>query len=74
MVREQIHLARVRDSVFYIPGEKDQNSGKPVSFKLISDKQNHFVFKNNDHDFQQRIIYRFVNKDSVVARIEGLLN
>jgi hypothetical protein len=33
-----------------------------------------FTFENKEHDFPQRIIYRIINPDSVVARIEGVKN
>jgi hypothetical protein len=73
IVLEQIRLAKEGDEVFYIPSVKDQNSGQPVTFTMLSSKKNQFTFENKSHDFPQRIIYRFVNNDSVVARIEGVV-
>jgi len=32
------------------------------------------VFENLRHDFPQRIIYRRVSEDSLIARIEGMIN
>lgn len=32
------------------------------------------VFENPNHDFPQRIIYRLVTVDSLVARIEGRID
>jgi hypothetical protein len=44
-----------------------------ASAEFTSDAGNeaHIVFENPAHDFPQRIIYRPVTRDSMVARIEG---
>jgi Domain of unknown function (DUF6265) len=71
---EQIQLVKQDQEIFYIPRVTDQNSGQPIAFKLIANNNSNFVFENKAHDFPQRIIYRFVTGDSLVARIEGISN
>ena len=70
-VSEQIDLKKEKEDLFYVVSVPGQNDEKPVSFKLITAKANRFVFENKNHDFPERIIYRFINNDSIVARIEG---
>lgn len=71
MVFERVELSKKDSGVYYIPTVKDQNESRPVYFKMISSNDSSFTFENKLHDFPQRIIYRFVGKDSIVARIEG---
>lgn len=70
-VFERVELAKKDSGVYYIPTVKDQNGSQPVYFKMISSNDSSFTFENKLHDFPQRIIYRFVTNDSLVARIEG---
>lgn len=71
---ETILLQQVDTSVYYIPIVEDQNNKQPVKFKLKNFSENTFTFENNEHDFPQRIIYRIVSNDSIVARVEGTKN
>lgn len=70
---EELEIAVKDSGIFYIPEITDQNDGKPVFFKLVSEKNNEFIFENKLHDFPQRIIYKHSN-DSLLARVEGLDN
>jgi hypothetical protein len=68
---ESVQL-RYKDGIItYTPTVRNQNHGKPVSFKLISIKGNQFVFENKKHDFPQRITYKITNKNSLLATISG---
>jgi hypothetical protein len=71
IVYERVEIRKEGEDVFYIPTVKDQNNNQPVSFKLVSSTDSSFTFENKQHDFPQRVIYRFVGKDSLVGRIEG---
>jgi len=44
---------------------------KSASFKLVTLDSTNAVFENLKHDFPQRIIYRLVLPDSLIAEIEG---
>jgi hypothetical protein len=68
---ERISLQQQGSHLYYIPTVKNQNEGKAVSFKLISDVRGEFIFENKEHDFPQRIIYKFLSPDSLYARVEG---
>ena len=47
-------------------------SGQPeAAFPLKDIADNTVTFENPQHDFPQRILYRLVDKDTLVARIEG---
>lgn len=72
IVSERIVLKKDGESVWYIPTVQGQNGGKSIPFKMISYNDSSFTFENKAHDFPQRVIYRFVNDDSIVATIEGL--
>lgn len=71
IVLENIVLKEEGKQVYYIPTVKNQNNAKPVAFTMVSDTDESYVFEFMAHDYPQRIIYRFVTNDSVVARIEG---
>ena len=68
-VTEQLRLLHLGDQVFYLakPGE----SPMPTAFLLVGWSDSSATFENRGHDFPQRIIYRRVGADSLVARIEG---
>jgi hypothetical protein len=68
---ETISLQRIGNDLFYFPTVRDHNNGRAITFKLISAKDDIFVFENKEHDFPQRIIYRNPYPDSLYARIEG---
>ncbi len=47
-------------------------SGQPeAAFPVKEIGENAATFENPQHDFPQRILYRLVDKDTLVARIEG---
>jgi flavodoxin len=70
-IYENAKINKQGKDVMFIAIVKDQNKEQPVHFKLISSDNSAFTFENKQHDFPQRVIYRFVNDDSIVARIEG---
>jgi len=45
-----------------------------ATFKAVRLDSTRVVFENRQHDFPQRIIYRFEPPDSLYARIEGTIN
>ncbi len=68
---ENITLAYRMGKIEYIPvfpGEKPEDA---VRFVLIDSTQQVFVFENKSHDFPQRIVYKAISQDSVLAWIEG---
>lgn len=71
MQLETVELTLKGEEVNYIATTANQNDSKPVAFKLVEVKGTRFTFSNPQHDFPQRVIYEFVNSDSLHAWIEG---
>ena len=79
---EYLEIIISDDQVYYIPTVPDQNEGKPVSFRLVTEESNYIIFENPAHDFPQRIIYKFnplmsdpfsvSAGDSILVRVESL--
>lgn len=69
---ETIVLRQVKDDLIYQATVKGQNNDEPVDFKLTSDTDNNFVFENPKHDYPQKIVYKKVKDNSLVATISGL--
>ncbi|WP_316802371.1 DUF6265 family protein [Pedobacter nototheniae] len=74
LLTETLLIKKSGNDVFYCSTVKAQNDGKEVCFKLISTKNNTFVFENLTHDFPQRIIYQNQGKENLLAWIEGTKN
>jgi hypothetical protein len=58
------------DLYFSVTGFEKDNKGT-TNFKLVSVKEQIFIFENKNHDFPQRIVYENKGKTSLVAWIEG---
>lgn len=58
---------------FVVTGYEKGNEGT-TSFKLVSSKNNTFIFENPKHDFPQRIIYQPQGKNKLLAWVEGTMN
>jgi len=71
--RENIELIERAGKVYYIPVMQDQNGGKPVRFTLTSSSNDFLLFENPEHDFPQKISYKFLGKDKAIAEISGVL-
>lgn len=71
---ERISLEQTDDQLSYIPTVSEQNSGKPVTFVMISISDKQFIFENPKHDFPQKITYNLIKKDSIIAEISGTEN
>lgn len=69
---ETIILKQIKDELIYSPTVKGQNNDEPVDFKLSSENENTFSFENPKHDYPQKIVYKKVNKNSLVATISGM--
>lgn len=68
MEYEFMRIHEERGEIFYTA---DPSGQAGASFKLVHLEEGLAVFKNPDHDFPQRIIYRMGVDDSLKARIEG---
>jgi hypothetical protein len=68
---ERIILRQSGRDLYYAVTAGSQNDGAEVAFALRQPIEQEYIFENPGHDFPQRIIYRKVHRDSLVARIEG---
>jgi hypothetical protein len=71
---EKISLEQKGGDVYYIPVVRNQNNGKAVPFRMTLGDSTQMIFENKEHDFPQKIIYRKISKDSIVAEIYGTTN
>jgi hypothetical protein len=69
---ETITILQAKDSLYYIPAVSDQNNGLPVRFYCSEQTDGLLVFENPQHDYPQKITYKKITTDSIVATISGL--
>lgn len=69
---ENIILEQMGEDLLYIATVEGQNKGKSVTFKLTQATQKQLIFENPKHDYPQKIVYRQITKDSLVAEISGM--
>ncbi|MCX2582587.1 DUF6265 family protein [Pedobacter sp. MR22-3] len=74
ILTETLQIRTIGKNVFYCSTVANQNEGKEVCFKLISTKDQIYIFENAAHDFPQRIVYQNQGKNEMLAWIEGKLN
>lgn len=67
---ETVVLSETKEGIFYNVSSTTENNKQPVAFKLTSTVNNKFVFENPLHDFPRRIVYEFINQDSIHASID----
>ena len=70
IVNERVELTKTAEGIFYTSIVEEQNNKKPVAFKITKAENNLFVFENPQHDFPKRIVYHFINTDSLNAYVD----
>lgn len=65
---ERLRIYQVGDTLVYDARPSGQAR---TEFRAVLTSSEELVFENPRHDFPQRIVYRKVGSDSLVARIEG---
>lgn len=71
---ESIRLEQRGGKLYYIPTVADQNEGKPVVFMQTNLTDSSVTFENPQHDFPQKIYYRFQKPDSLFAEVSAIVN
>lgn len=66
---ETLRLVEMSGDIFYIA--KVKGNSFPISFKLTSCSDTHFVFENPEHDFPQKISYNFLGVNRMVVNVTG---
>lgn len=69
---ESITLQEQGTDLIYSATVKDENADLPVAFKLTSETASQLVFENPKHDFPQKITYKKITADSIVAEVSGM--
>lgn len=72
--QETMLLRQKGTELLYIPTVVNQNNGEPVQFRLTNITKEEAVFENPTHDFPQKITYRNMGTDSLMASISGTLS
>lgn len=73
VVLEHVSLQKRQGKLIYIASVEGQNNEQPVGFTLTGGSATHLIFENTQHDFPQRISYRYHAPDSLIAEISGTL-
>ncbi|MEL7124372.1 MAG: DUF6265 family protein [Bacteroidota bacterium] len=71
---ETIQILQEEDGLFFIPTVPSQNQGLPIRFKMTSFTETDMTFENPDHDFPQKINYKMISTDSLVAVVSAIHN
>jgi hypothetical protein len=69
--QEEMQLSFRDNGIFYVVKAHGQNKDEFVSFKLVNQGLNTFVFENMNHDFPNVIVYRKLDENHLNAWIEG---
>lgn len=68
---ERIFLTKTAKGWDYTVSVRDQNKELPVTFASTTLSDDLLVFENRQHDFPNRIEYKKITEDSLVATIFG---
>lgn len=71
LLLEKLRIFEENNVVYYEATVASQNDGKPIRFKLTQQNNTEFQFENPEHDFPQKLIYSFENKNKLNAIISG---
>lgn len=71
---ERIELIEDKEHLIYSATVKGENNDEPIPFQLTTDEDSLLVFENPKHDFPQKIEYKLMKDNSLIAKISGKLN
>ena len=71
---ESILLEQRNGKLYYIPTVSGQNDGKAIVFTQTNLTDCSVTFENPQHDFPQKIYYRFQKPDSLFAEVSAIVN
>lgn len=69
---EKIQLQQKGEELTYSPTVRGQNDDQPVTFPLTNASDKELIFENPKHDYPQKISYKNISKDSLIAEISGI--
>lgn len=65
---EYLIIKSISSKIVYIASPVNQF---PTLFNLTALSDTGFVFENTEHDFPQKIIYKYMSNDAIQASVEG---
>ena len=68
---EYMRIEQRSDGIFFVA--KPRGNDEETAFRLIGSPTDQFVFENKEHDFPQRVVYKF-SRTRLTGRIEGMNN
>lgn len=68
---EYLRIFSENNAIYYEATVPSQNEGKAIRFILTQQNKLNFTFENPNHDFPQKIVYNFKNKNTLNAIISG---
>jgi len=68
---EKTEIVLKRGKLIYNVQVKEQNNGIVIPFLMTKCTNDSLIFENVLHDFPQKIIYKKIDNDNIVAAIEG---
>jgi len=68
---EFLRIAEENGVLTYFAQSGDINKGEVIPFRVGEQSANQIEFRNTQHDFPTRIVYRLIGTDSLLAFIEG---
>lgn len=71
---EKIQLMEDKNMLIYTATVRGENNNKPISFRMIEDKDSLLVFENKKHDYPQKIRYELEIDNSILATVSGTQN
>jgi hypothetical protein len=68
---EFLRIAEENGVLTYFAQSGDENNGEVIPFQVGDQSATQIEFRNPQHDFPTRIVYRLIGSDSLLAFIEG---
>jgi len=65
---EEMRIEQRPDGIYFVA--RPRENSEETAFKMVFSYVNEVVFENKQHDFPQRVIYKF-DGDELTARVEG---
>jgi hypothetical protein len=71
---ERMQLKKTKNGWDYNVTVRNQNQAKAIIFSSTCITADSLVFENKNHDYPNRIVYKKISNDQLVARIFGIQN
>ncbi len=72
LYHEDLAIAQVGYALMYIAKVSNQNEQRAITFGAREISPTEAIFANNQHDFPNRIHYKFINKNRITVELSSL--